>query len=113
MPTDSPYPAVDIPHVDLWGLMFEHKRKEGFSDQQGKLQTLSPLTFSDPSIQPTCADTPTLKAPANFLPPTSVIYRALSPSRYYTHATVKSTALAFGEGLRDAWEWQKGDILTI
>jgi 4-coumarate--CoA ligase len=44
---------------------------------------------------------------------TSVIYRALNPSRYYTHATVKSTALAFGEGLRDTWDWQKGDILTI
>lgn len=42
-----------------------------------------------------------------------MIYRALTPSRYYTHATVKSTALAFGEGLRDIWEWQKGDILTI
>ena len=36
MPTESSYPAVDIPNVDLWGLMFEQKRKEGFSDQQGK-----------------------------------------------------------------------------
>ena len=42
-----------------------------------------------------------------------MIYRALTPSRYYTHATVKSTAIAFGEGLRDIWEWQKGDILAI
>lgn len=44
---------------------------------------------------------------------TPVIYRALNPTRHYTHATVKSTALAFGEGLRDAWEWAKGDVLTI
>ncbi len=26
---------------------------------------------------------------------------------------MKSTAVAFGEGLRDLWEWQKGDILNI
>jgi acyl-CoA synthetase (AMP-forming)/AMP-acid ligase II len=43
----------------------------------------------------------------------SVIYRALNPTRHYTHATVKSTALAFGEGLRDSWEWAKGDVLAI
>lgn len=42
-----------------------------------------------------------------------VIYRALNPSRHYTHASVKATALAFGEGLRDAWEWAKGDVLTV
>lgn len=76
MPTESSYPQVDIPNVDLWGLMFEQKRKEGFSDQQ-------------------------------------VIYRALNPARYYTHASVKSTAIAFGEGLRDLWEWQKGDVMNV
>ena len=26
---------------------------------------------------------------------------------------VKSTAIAFGEGLRDAWGWQKGDVLCL
>src|SRR4051794_14597657 len=41
MPTDSSYPAVDIPNVDLWGLMFEYKRKEGFPDQQGTSDTRS------------------------------------------------------------------------
>jgi hypothetical protein len=39
MPTESSYPTVDIPNVDLWGLMFEQKRKEGFSDKQGTPQT--------------------------------------------------------------------------
>jgi hypothetical protein len=40
MPTESSYPAVDIPNVDLWGLMFEQKRKESFPDDQG-IQTPS------------------------------------------------------------------------
>jgi hypothetical protein len=35
MPTESSYPAVDIPNVDLWGLVFEQKRKEAFPDDQG------------------------------------------------------------------------------
>ena len=41
MPTESSFASVDIPNVDLWGLMFERKDR-GFSDDQGKLpSTLS------------------------------------------------------------------------
>lgn len=43
----------------------------------------------------------------------AVIYRALNPSRYYTHASVKSTAAVFGEALLDNWHWQKGDVLSL
>jgi hypothetical protein len=33
MPTESPFPSVEIPNVDLWGLMFEQPRD--FADSQG------------------------------------------------------------------------------
>ena len=42
-----------------------------------------------------------------------MIYRSLNPKRYYTHKDVKTAATAFGEGLRDLWEWQKADALTL
>ena len=40
MPTKSSYPDVDIPNVDLWGLMFEQTRKEPFPDDKGKHATI-------------------------------------------------------------------------
>ena len=47
-------------------------------------------------------------------PDSQTIYRsALTPSRSYTYASVKSAARAFGEGLRSAWDWQKNDVLAI
>ncbi|CAK4026348.1 related to 4-coumarate- ligase 2 [Lecanosticta acicola] len=42
-----------------------------------------------------------------------VIYRACTGDRKYTFAEVKRAATAFGEGLRDAWEWEKNDVLNI
>lgn len=43
-----------------------------------------------------------------------VIYRsATNPSRSYTYSDVKSLATAFGEGLQNLWDWQKGDVLAI
>ncbi|RMZ74941.1 hypothetical protein DV737_g5604, partial [Chaetothyriales sp. CBS 132003] len=74
MPTKSPFPDVEIPNVDLWGLMFDRKRD--FPDDQ-------------------------------------VIYRASGSDRKYSWADVKEAATAFGKGLRNLWDWQKGDVLAI
>ncbi|OAG43655.1 hypothetical protein AYO21_02241 [Fonsecaea monophora] len=74
MPTKSSYPDIEIPNVDLWGLMFEQPRD--FPDSQ-------------------------------------VIYRSVDSSRHYTWADVKEAATAFGGGLRNLWDWGKGDVLNI
>ncbi|KIW24512.1 uncharacterized protein PV07_10223 [Cladophialophora immunda] len=74
MPTKSSYPDIQIPNVDLWGLMFEQPRE--FPDSQ-------------------------------------VIYRSVDSSRHYTWADVKEAATAFGGGLRNLWDWEKGDVLNI
>ncbi|KIX05989.1 uncharacterized protein Z518_03963 [Rhinocladiella mackenziei CBS 650.93] len=74
MPIRSPYPDIQIPNVDLWGLMFEQPRD--FPDSQ-------------------------------------VIYRAVDSTRQYTWSDVKEAATAFGAGLRNLWDWQKGDVLNV
>ena len=43
----------------------------------------------------------------------TVIYRACEGDRKYTWSQVKASATAFGEGLRNLWDWQKGDVLNI
>jgi 4-coumarate--CoA ligase len=42
-----------------------------------------------------------------------VIYRSVDTSRSYTWAEVKEAATQFGAGLRNLWDWQKGDVLNI
>lgn len=43
-----------------------------------------------------------------------VIYRSCSnSSRKYTWADVLEAATAFGKGLRNLWDWDKGDVLAI
>ncbi|KAH0843997.1 putative 4-coumarate--CoA ligase 1 [Fonsecaea pedrosoi] len=74
MPTKSSYPDIEIPNVDLWGLMFEQPRD---------------------------------------FPGSQVIYRSVDSSRHYTWADVKEAATAFGGGLRNLWDWGKGDVLNI
>ena len=57
MPTDSSFPPVDIPNVDLWGLMFDRKSKD-FQDDQGTFNQSIDLHshFSPPqSPLPTCS----------------------------------------------------------
>jgi 4-coumarate--CoA ligase len=34
-------------------------------------------------------------------------------SRHYTFADVKAAAIAFGEGLRGLWDWEKNDVLAL
>jgi 4-coumarate--CoA ligase len=50
-------------------------------------------------------------------PPTGlmnlVIYSSCNSDRSYTFAEVKASATAFGEGLRNLWDWQKADVLAI
>jgi len=75
MPTESFFPDVTIPDVDLWGLIFDRKDR-GFSDDK-------------------------------------VLYRMVNSGRKYTFADVKSHATAFGEGLRNLWDWQKNDVLAL
>lgn len=42
-----------------------------------------------------------------------VIYRAIDSPRHYTFKDVQESAIAFGEGLRNLWDWEKGDVLNI
>ncbi|KAF2094361.1 acetyl-CoA synthetase-like protein [Rhizodiscina lignyota] len=42
-----------------------------------------------------------------------VIYRAATGSRQYTFSEVKAAAVAFGEGLQNLWDWQRGDVLGV
>lgn len=35
MPTQSPYPPIDIPHVDLWEFLFERTDRE-FPDDKSR-----------------------------------------------------------------------------
>lgn len=37
----------------------------------------------------------------------------MDSERQYTFAEVKAAATAFGEGLRNLWDWQKGDVLAL
>lgn len=42
-----------------------------------------------------------------------VIYRAINSDRRYTWKDVLTTAVAFGEGLCNLWDWQKGDVFGL
>ncbi|KAF2098599.1 4-coumarate-CoA ligase-like protein [Rhizodiscina lignyota] len=46
-------------------------------------------------------------------PDNKVIYVDSETKRSYTFASVKSTALDFGKGLKAVWEWRKGDVLAL
>lgn len=43
----------------------------------------------------------------------AVIYRSVDASRHYTWADVRDAATGFGGGLRNLWDWQKGDVLNV
>ena len=42
-----------------------------------------------------------------------MLYRMVNSDREYTFAEVKAHATAFGEGLRNLWDWQKNDVLAL
>ena len=91
MPTESTYPRVDVPDVDLWAFLFE-KRDIPYPDDKGKWFLL--LLWSR-------------------LNPFAVIYRDADTQRSYTYAQVKNTAIDFGKGLKSVWDWRKGDVLAL
>jgi hypothetical protein len=51
MPSKSPFSDIEIPNVDLWGLMFDRKEKD-FSDDKGTTEfgTLSWEKFDTDSV---------------------------------------------------------------
>ena len=93
MPTESAYPKIAIPAVDVWGCLFERKDRK-FPDSKGRCSN-KPLAFDE----------------SNCLPP--VIYIDANTSRSYTLAQVQSAAADFGKGLKSNWEWKKGDVVAL
>ena len=91
MPTESSYPRIDIPNVDLWGLLFERYDRPFPDNKSGR--SLNILNIS--------ADI------------ALAIYRDADTGRFYTYAQVKETAIQFGKGLKSVWEWQKGDVMAL
>lgn len=41
MPTDSPFPSIDIPNVDIWGFLFERKDRKFPGDKGESLNKAS------------------------------------------------------------------------
>lgn len=93
MPTRSSFPDIQIPNVDLWGLMFEQPRD--FADSQGRWPLRLFQTYQVANRSG------------------AVIYRSVDSTRHYTWRDVKESATSFGAGLRNLWDWQKGDVLNI
>ena len=92
MPTESTYPRIDIPNVDIWDYLFERNDRP-FPDDKGTH--------------------PPTRGQSLVLTFYSVIYRDADTDRSYTYAQVKSAAVEFGKGLRSVLEWQKGDVLAL
>jgi 4-coumarate--CoA ligase len=95
MVSRSSFPDVEIPNVDLWGLMFDRKEKD-FPDSKGRMHLGNSIfNFPVKSLIPL------------------VVYRAVDSSRHYTFSEVKAAAVSFGEGLRALWDWEKNDVLAL
>ncbi|KAL9616469.1 MAG: hypothetical protein Q9160_008664 [Pyrenula sp. 1 TL-2023] len=75
MPTQSSFPELKIPDVDIWTFLFERTDRE--------------------------------------YPDDKVIYEDANSPRTYTYAEVKSTAQAFGLGIRSLWDWKRNDVLAL
>ncbi|KAL8944526.1 MAG: hypothetical protein Q9216_000436 [Gyalolechia sp. 2 TL-2023] len=84
MPTESAYPAIEIPPIDIWALLFERNDRP-FPDDKGVIPTEKTyFVYVDPDTR-----------------------------RSYTFAQVRNTAVDFGKGLKSLWEWRKGDVLAL
>ncbi|KAI9796146.1 MAG: hypothetical protein M1833_006484 [Piccolia ochrophora] len=75
MPSESTYPHIDIPNLDIWTFLFERKDREYPGDK---------TIYIDPDT-----------------------------NRSYTYDAVRSTAVEFGKGLKNLWDWQKGEVLAL
>lgn len=86
-------PDLHLPEVDLWTYLFEKKNKQ-FPDDKGIAKTLHPIpdrTYG--------------------LTASTEIYTDPDSGRSYTWAEVKRTSIEFGQGLRSAWGFARGDVL--
>jgi 4-coumarate--CoA ligase len=99
MPSESKYPKIDIPDVDLWGFLFERKDRP-FGDDKGMFS--SDNTFFNSTWDQ-----------HNEANGTTVIYFDPYTKRSYTYAQVRDAAANFGKGLKHLWDWQKGDVLAL
>ncbi|OAG43121.1 hypothetical protein AYO21_02740 [Fonsecaea monophora] len=92
----SPFPLLNLPETDIFSFLFERNDRP-FPNEHGEFATLYkaqekqwPLIFH-----------------------TAVIFKDAENERQYSYSQVKQTALSFGRGLRDRFEWQKGDVLVL
>ncbi|KAJ5783019.1 hypothetical protein N7457_004793 [Penicillium paradoxum] len=46
-------------------------------------------------------------------PDNKIIYHDADTKRHYTYQNLKDAALAFGQGLKSIYNWQKGDVLAL
>ena len=91
MPIESSYPPVTIPAVDVWTYFLERPDRE-YPDDHGMS-----LTY-------------VYRAPSNTI---AVLFVDVASGRKLTYALLRSSAEQFGRGLKEQWEWRKGDVLAI
>lgn len=88
--TESLYPSIDIPDVDLFGFLFE--QEVTFPEEKGNALGVSAQRSLLTRI---------------------VIYVDPLTRRQYTYLEVKQTAIEIGQTLRTQWNWQKGDVIGV
>lgn len=89
MATESPFPPVQIPEIDIWDFLFEQERD--FPDERGVYKACRNLGERADKI--------------------IVVFHQPNAARQYRFIDVKNTGAAFGHALRSLWNWQKGDVL--
>lgn len=99
MPTKPPPSRVDIPEVDIWGLMFESGHHH-MPDDHGKPPTRRAIVLHVLLL-------------VLSLILLAVQYISAESGRSYTIGQVRHTAIRFGQCLRAKWSWKKGDILAF
>lgn len=104
MPTNSPFSDVEIPDVDIWTFLFERTDREYPDDKGTDSLALSQIRHRGSSILDRVL-TSCLRE--------IVIYEDANSPRTYTYAEVKSTAQAFGLGIRSLWDWKRNDVLAL
>jgi 4-coumarate--CoA ligase len=92
MASESPYPPIDVPNIDIWEFLFE--RKKDFPVDKGETSAVSARSH---------------RLTQNF----KVVFVDHPTRRQYTFLDIKETAVAFGHALRTQWNWQKGDVLGM
>lgn len=76
--------------MDIWTFLFE--KPTGFPQDKGELQIETFLDFIDILI---------------------AIYTDPAVPRSYSYSDVKTASVSFGQGLKEAWNWNKDDVLLL